>query len=196
MATIPSGKMSAEELCVYIEDSQARPESIDLVFELDEGDVVETPLHGAAHGFVCANVGYFLSAYCQDTRIGFACLNMEIVLARRPDTVRRPDVAVFGIDGYEQMLVEEGFTSIVPMLVVEVASPSDNYKSITRKIRQYQEAGVKRIWIIDPADRAVMMIRPNFETETYHGDGELTGGDVLPGLIVNVADLFRKPGEK
>ena len=38
--------------------------------------------------------------------------------------------------------------------------------------------------------------RPKRGIEVIKQDGELTGGDELPGLTIKVADLFTLPGER
>lgn len=49
-------QMNAEEFFDWCN----RPENRDRHFELERGEVVETPLSGERHGFVCSNVGGIL----------------------------------------------------------------------------------------------------------------------------------------
>lgn len=49
------------------------------------------------------------------------------------------------------------------------------------KVREYLDAGCGMVWIVWP---------DHHELTVYTADGELDGGDVLPGFRVRVATLF------
>src|SRR5688572_5555610 len=88
-------RMTAEEVFDWCNRSENR----DRHFELERGEVVETPLTGERHGFVCLSVGGILASYTLQRRKGYACSNdTGLILGRDPDTVRGPDVVL-----YEQM---------------------------------------------------------------------------------------------
>src|ERR1700679_3681026 len=72
------------------------PENRDRHYELDRGKVVEVPLSGQRHGFVCASVSYILNSYAHQRRRGYACCNNTgLILERDPDTVLGPDVMLY-----------------------------------------------------------------------------------------------------
>jgi Uma2 family endonuclease len=43
-----------------------------------------------------------------------------------------------------------------PDLVIEILSPDDRPAEVLRKIADYLQAGIPRIWIVDPYQRTVM----------------------------------------
>jgi len=78
----------------------------------------------------------------------------------------------------------------VPSLVAEIVSPSTVYEELHEKIGIYLASGVPLVWVIDPHDKTVTIYRPGEEPTFANVRQELTGGDVLPGLVMPVARLF------
>ena len=194
MATAATRLMTAEEFYAFA----TRPENSALFLELVEGEVIELPPPRKSHGFVCGNLAGLLWDYARRRGAGYVCPNdAGVVLARDPDTVRGPDVAFYD-DGQslDEMREEEGYAASPPPFVAEVLSPSDRPGSVGRKVTQYLRAGVRLVWVLDPDRREVLVYRAGAEPEAVASGGTLDGGDILPGLSVTVADLFRGPGEK
>lgn len=69
-------------------------------------------------------------------------------------------------------------------------SPWARQDEIQAKVRDYLEAGVKLVWVIDPMFRTVVVYRPDHHPEMFAGEEELTGEPHLPGFRCNVAKLF------
>jgi len=80
----------------------------------------------------------------------------------------------------------------VPVLAVEILSPSDSHEAIHEKVMEYLRTGVMMIWEIDPDFQTVRVHRPNHEPVMFSRSQKLSGDDVLPGFEVAVADLFPK----
>lgn len=125
MATVirpPAGLMTAEEFCEFVH----RPENEDRYLELDEGKVIELPPPQVPHGFFAQNIGARLWMYARQNKRGYVCSNdTGVVLRRKPDTVRGPDV-MFSDDGKSaKEIAETSYAENPPVLAVEVLSPSD-----------------------------------------------------------------------
>ena len=86
--------------------------------------------------------------------------------------------------------VPEGFLRVVPDLVVEVLSPGDSDRRILDKVGEYLEAGVRMVWVIDPARQAAMSWRSLTFVRTVTTSDELDGEDVLPGFRCPLGDLL------
>ena len=113
-----------------------------------------------------------------------------VFTARNPDTVRAPDVLFLSHERDARRERREGFLDVAPELTVEILSPTDRPDQVRRKLSEYFAAGVRQVWVIDPATRTV---------QVHHGRGGplslahgavLTGGDVLPGFELPVDDIF------
>ncbi len=193
MSTATTKKlMTAEEFCDWVH----QPEQADRWFELVRGEVIELPPPAKPHGAVCMRVGYYLTAYVEQRGRGYTtCNDSGVVLERDPDTVRGPDVALYeDADTFADLPPKYG--EVPPRLAVEVLSPNDRAGKMLRKITDYLTQGVDLVWLIDPEDRTVTVHRPNRSPVLVKEGQELTGEDVLPGLRVPVADVFRLPGDR
>ncbi len=79
---------------------------------------------------------------------------------------------------------------LIPDLCVEVISASDTYVDVEDKVTEYLKDGVRLIWVFNPRSKTVTVHTPE-KTANLKQNDTLTGGDVLPGFSVSVADLFK-----
>lgn len=78
----------------------------------------------------------------------------------------------------------------VPILTVEILSPSDVHSDITEKVQEYLDVGVSLVWIVDPDFETVAVYRPDAEPVSFNRQQELAVEEFLPGFRVRVAELF------
>jgi Uma2 family endonuclease len=71
-----------------------------------------------------------------------------------------------------------------------VLSKGNTKPEMNRKIREYFEAGVRVVWIIDRKKRSARVYSAPGQSILVRADQALDGGDVLPGLVVPLGDLF------
>ena len=80
------------------------------------------------------------------------------------------------------------FLDGVPDLVVEVRSPSTWRYDIGRKKDGYRARGVAELWLIDTMADRVLVFRG--DEELVLGRGEQLTTFLMPGLVIDVTDLF------
>src|SRR5262249_50836019 len=147
------------------------------------------------HGYVCANVARIVGNYTFERRKGYVTSNDSgVILERDPDTVRGPDVALYE-DASRFAELHPKYGEVPPRLAVEVLSPDDKAKHVTRKITDYLENGVAVVWLLDPEALSVTVWRSDRGPYTLDQDAELDGDDLLPGFRCRVADFFHLPEE-
>jgi len=191
MATAQTKLLSADEF--YEWGNHADNE--DGLYELDEGKIVELSLPGEVHGVICSLISYLLGNYIFQRGKGYGCSNHTgLVLKRKPGTVLGPDFMLFDEKRTLKMLTWK-FAEDAPKLVVEVLSPSDRPSRINRRVGQYLKRRIPLVWLVDPEERKVTVYRPGKDLYVLEETEELTGADVLPGLRLQVADLFALPGQ-
>jgi Uma2 family endonuclease len=83
----------------------------------------------------------------------------------------------------------------VPDLIVEVLSPSTRHRDRGIKLEAYRDAGVPEYWLVDSKARTVVVQvlsedRSRYTELCHGGVGETVTSAVLPGLQVEVEDLF------
>lgn len=73
---------------------------------------------------------------------------------------------------------------------VEILSPNDYWVELNRKLREYLAAGVRLVWVVDPASRLVYAYRSMTNIRELMEADTLTGDDVLPGFSLPLAERF------
>ena len=80
---------------------------------------------------------------------------------------------------------------LIPDIVIEIVSPTDQYTEINRRVRRYRNDGVRLTWIVDPDTREIAVHQLGSEQQTnLSGDMVLDGGDVLPDFKLALKDIF------
>ena len=82
------------------------------------------------------------------------------------------------------------YIPFAPDLAVDVASPNDSYEYLEQKVADYRSAGVRLIWVVNPATRSVLIRRLDRTCAELDDGGSLDGEDVVPGFKCCVAELF------
>lgn len=164
-------------------------QSEEALCELVDGVLVEK-----AMGFREACLAAALSALLRDFVVA---RNLGLVsgadgmMRLFPGRVRIPDVAFVSwerIPGRRMPL--EPIPRVVPDLAVEVLSAGNTVAEMERKRQEYLEAGVRLLWMVDPDRRIVSVYSEPESPRIVDSSQILDGGDVLPGLVIRVADLF------
>ena len=160
--------------------------------ELVRGEVVTMSNPGWRHGEVQVNVAFAIKLFLKANPIGRVAVESGLPTDRSPDTVRGPDVSYYSKERLPLDQVVIAYHDQPADLCVEVISPSNTKKEMRAKIKEYFFAGVRVVWVVDPEDKSVVILRaadPD-EGRTLYDDATLDGGDVLPGFSCKVSDLF------
>ncbi|MDA1232282.1 MAG: Uma2 family endonuclease, partial [Planctomycetota bacterium] len=108
-------------------------------------------------------------------------------------TVRAADVAFFS---WERMpdgkLPTHPVPELVPDFVVEVLSAGNTRGEMARKRREYFQAGVRLVWMVDPQSRSVAVYTDPESFSVATEEEIIDGRDVLPGWKVDLGRLFSK----
>jgi Uma2 family endonuclease len=163
-------------------------------YELIDGELRERKV-SALSNLVAAEANRILGNHCRAHTLGwiFAAEHGYRCFPWKPSKVRRADVSFIRHDRYSlQQLSEDGFTTIPPDLTVEVVSPNDLVGQLDEKVEEYLRAGVRLVWVIHAAARAVQVFRSDRSVSWLWAADELSGEDVLPGFRCKVDDLFPK----
>ncbi|WP_209307627.1 Uma2 family endonuclease [Geodermatophilus sp. DF01-2] len=175
--------MTAEQLMDLPDDGRRR--------ELVDGELKEMAPAGFHHGQVALTIGALLRDHVRRDRLGVAvAAETGFRLSRDPDTVRAPDVAFVAEHRLPPRSERQRFLDLAPDLAVEVVSPSDRAADVTEKALAWLAAGTSLVWVVYPVQRVVAVHAADGTVAHVRADGEIEGGEVLPGLRLPVADLF------
>jgi Uma2 family endonuclease len=104
------------------------------------------------------------------------------------DTVVQPDIVVI-CD--EKKRGPEGCRG-APDLIIEVLSPSNTAIEMERKLKLYQDAGVREYWIVDPENKGLTVYRfqqAAILTCTYKRDAVVSVG-IFSDLTITLEHIF------
>ncbi|MGV2831431.1 Uma2 family endonuclease [Myxosarcina sp. GI1(2024)] len=106
--------------------------------------------------------------------------------------IRSPDVSWITSDRWNSLSDKQkrGFAPIDPDFAIELISPTDDLSTTQQKMKEYISCGVKLGWLINPDAREVEIYRQGREGEIINNADSLSGEELLPGLIVDLADIF------
>jgi Uma2 family endonuclease len=107
--------------------------------------------------------------------------------------VRLPDASFIAAGRLPGDQLPEGHITIAPDLAAEVVSPNDLYYDVHEKAEEYRRAGVRLVWIVDPGNGCIDVLRLNGSTDRRRAGDELLGEDVLPGFRCAVSALIGQP---
>lgn len=160
-------------------------------YELVRGHLIREPPSGFDHSGLGVRISSILWTFVRERGLGEVVgADGGFILSLEPPTVRAPDVAFVREDRLD--FDRKRFAPLAPDLAVEVISPSNTLSEIQEKILDYLDAGTRMAWVVDPVTRSVTVWRSRDEIRLVGEDGELDGGDVLPGLRIPVSTLFER----
>jgi Uma2 family endonuclease len=192
---IELGGISVERICrqpspgtATIEDALDRIEKGDLC-ELVDGTLVEKAM-GWQESLIATFLIETIGAFCRRKNMGLVT-GPDGFIRLLGSLVRGPDVAFFSWERLpNQSVPEVSIPECVPDLAVEILSIGNTLGEMSRKRREYFHAGVRLVWMVDPRERSVAVYRSITDFSVLGETHTLTGEDVLPGLEIQLAELF------
>ena len=102
------------------------------------------------------------------------------------DTVVQPDITVVCDEakrGYE------GCRG-APDLVIEILSPTNTAIEMERKLKLYQEAGVREYWIVDPENKGLSVYRFQEGAILFYKKDAMVQVGIFPDLNISLEQVF------
>jgi Uma2 family endonuclease len=186
-ANAPSALMTTEELFALPENGVER--------ELIRGQLLERPMtrRNRWHSRTMGRIGHLLEGWLEEqpeprgeVLVGDAMFRLK----RDPDTTVGIDLAYVSAELTAKTPANMGFFDGIPVLAIEILSPSDQHEDVTAKIRLYLDAGIPLVWYVDPDFRVIWVHRSNAEPESFNIRQEISADPYLPGFRVPVAKIF------
>lgn len=160
-------------------------------YELDNGRLITIMAPpGAHHGWTQSTIVSELRRQGELPGHGMAFGEVGVVLWRNPDRVVGPDAAFIANDRLPFRTSPEGYLETIPHLIVEVRSRNDSLVEMQQKTRDYLQASVQIVWLVDPLSKTVTAHRQNAAPQVLRADDVLTANGVIPGFQLRFADIF------
>jgi len=144
--------------------------------EYVDGEVIVTPPVAPAHGVAAIRLGAVVQA-----ALPHLLVMTEVGVALPRNRLRAPDVMVV------QTMPKGRWVTDVPVLVVEVLSPSTRTEDLVRKSHEYATAGIGQYWVVDP-EAGVLEVFANVDAGAAGWERLLRLDGGSPAAEVQVAE--------
>lgn len=104
--------------------------------------------------------------------------------------VKSPDVTWIEKSKLADIPAGVKFPLVVPDFVIELRSQTDSLKTLQAKMLEYRTNGVRLGWLVNPQKQDVEIYRLGQETEVLQSPTTLSGEDVLPGFVLDLASIW------
>ena len=135
-------------------------------------------------------LAHLVKSYLDKNDLGI-CVGADGMMRIAPGLVRIPDLSFISWDRLPgRKSPREPIPDLAPDLAVEVISEGNTKAEMARKVREFFEAGVVLVWLIDPKKRTARVFSTVEQSVLIRADQALDGGDVLPGFVIRLSDLL------
>lgn len=158
--------------------------------EVVEGALAMTPAPDTDHQLILLDLGSLLRAFTRREGLGTVLAAPTDVILSDHNIVQ-PDLLF--VSRERLSIVQKRGVFGVPDLVVEILSPSTATRDLGTKRELYSRFEVREYWIVDPVSRSVEVLTQQgagLETWQRFADGGTLESSLLPGLTVNLSEIF------
>ena len=174
---------------------RVRPADEEPLYEVVNGQHVDLPPMSILAAWIASRLSQRLGPFAEERGLGIVVCEALFILDAEEDRRRRPDVAFVSAKQWalNRELPATGDWDIVPDLAVEVVSPTDELSDVISKVREYFDYGVKRVWLVLPAQREVYVYETPTQVRILAETDGLSGEEILPGFTLPLSELFSRP---
>ena len=144
------------------------------------------------HQVISRNIQFLLLKHLESHHQGeLLAAPFDVFLT--PQDAYQPDI-LFVSQPNLGILTEKGAEG-APDLVVEILSPSSAQLDRHSKRTVYAQAGVRELWIVDPAVKTIEVYRLSRDAESpsdTFGEGDIFESEFFPGLAIRVREIFKR----
>ncbi|MCC7337927.1 MAG: Uma2 family endonuclease [Pirellulaceae bacterium] len=172
-----------------IEDLNRANAAHDVRCELVDNTLVEKAM-GWRESLLAAVLLHWLKTHLDSNNVGVAT-GADGLTQLFPGVVRGPGVALVLWGTLPQgQLPEDAVPALVPDFVIEILCLGNTRAEMARKRREYFQAGVQLVWMVDPRSRTIAAYQTPEDVTVFAGRESISGGEVLPTWTFSVAALF------
>ncbi|MBD2197490.1 MULTISPECIES: Uma2 family endonuclease [Calothrix] len=183
-------KLEANNKLTLQEFLNLPPGEGDITYELVDGQAIPKMSPKFFHSKLTHAFLNLIEQSCQGK--GIVCPEWAIVLTRRgKDWLPTPDILYISNERLPADWNEDEACPVPPDLVIEIISPGQTFGQMTAKAKDYLDAQVLRVWVVDSKARSITVFYPDAPPKTFMGD-ELLTDSLFEAWEFTVEQLFQK----
>ncbi|MGB8687137.1 MAG: Uma2 family endonuclease [Microcoleus sp.] len=173
-----------------LEEFLALPEGEgDITYELIDGQTVPKMSPKKFHSRLTRSLIKLLENWGEER--GEIGVEWAVKLTRqRRDWVPVPDLLYVSYERLSPDWNQDEACPVVPELVIEIISQGQTFGQLAAKARDYLDAQVLRVWVVDSKARSITVFYPDAAPQTYMGDTLLTDS-LFEGLEFTAEQVFQ-----
>ena len=162
----------------------------DITYELVDGQAIPKMSPKFFHAKLTRVLLNLIEQSCEGK--GEVCPEWAIALTRRGrDWIPIPDIVYISYERLPANWDENEACPVPPDLVIEIISPGQTFGKMAAKAKNYLDAKVLRVWVLDSKARSITVFYPDAAPQTYMGE-ELLTDSLFEGLEFTVEQVFQK----
>lgn len=162
----------------------------DITYELIDGQAIPKVSPKFFHSKLTRTLLNLIEQWCEGQ--GEVCPEWAVALDRGgQDWVPVPDLLYVSYNRLPSNWEEDEACPVPPDLVIEIISPGQSFGQLTAKARDYLDAKVLRVWVVDSQARSITVFYPEAAPQTYMGDILLTDS-LFEGLELSPEQVFQQ----
>ena len=171
-----------------LEEFLALPEG-DVTYELVDGEVIPKMSPKFFHSRLTKALLRLLEDWGQDR--GEVGVEWAVVLTRQGKSwVPTPELLYISYQRLSPDWMENEACPVPPELAIEIISQGKTFGELAAKARDYLDAGVLRVWLVDSQARSITVFYPDAPPQTYMGDTLLIDS-LFEGLEITAQQVFQ-----
>ena len=162
----------------------------DITYELVDGQAIPKIQAKFFHAKLTRVLLNLIEQSCEGK--GEVCPEWAVALTRRGrDWMPIPDILYISYKRLPANWDENEACPVPPDLVIEIISPGQTFGQMAAKAKDYLDAKVLRVWVLDSKARSITVFYPDAAPQTYMGE-ELLKDSLFEGLEFTVEQVFQK----
>ncbi len=168
------------------------PGEEDITYEFIDGIAVAKMSQKKFHSKLTRALLYLIDEWCQGKGEVYPELAVKLI-RKGKDWMPIPELLYLAAERFPDDWEEDVACSVPPDLVIEIIFPGQTYGQLNAKAKDYLDAGVLRVWVVDSKARSITVFYPDAPPQTYMGNTLLIDS-LFPGLELTAEQVFKKAG--
>lgn len=180
--------MAIPEKVLTLEEFLELPEE-EPALEFEEGSMIQKPLPKGKHSALQFELADRFNRVARRQKLAWAFPELRANFGGRSYV---PDVSLYIWPRIPRDAAGEVVNDFFepPDIAVEIVSPEQSVNALVRRCLWYVANGVRIAILVDPADRSVLLFRPDHTPQPLAGSDRIDVRDVLPGFRLTVQQMF------